>query len=284
MDAEAEAAGMAPCPDRTFSDQFVSDSRPKAPGLDLLPRIFTSSSNLIMEGIGIDRLVQQILRGITALSAEGDPPEHLRAELQLHLRRIFDVAMAAVVGEELANIIGVERDGDLVRAAIAWALRRHVYRSEKEEEEDADEEVDADEDGDVDEEEDGDVDEEEDGDVDEEEDADEISAPLTNNSVIKSLAQTRTTLQSSLISRKPVYAMVAVKILRSSCRKHKDIVLEPDSAAARGSNRSRIQDRSKKGKLPPSAPQEGGFTPFVTRMIGRMTPAAERQLETDYCF
>ncbi|KAF9956371.1 hypothetical protein BGZ70_009926 [Mortierella alpina] len=123
------------------------------------------------------------------------------------------------------------------------------------------------------------------------------------NTESKSLALRTTTalLQSSLISKKPFHAMNAMKVLRILYFTYEDIALEVSRGAVpflehEHENPTMLTPSESslpsalacvyclfisRIALPSSAAHEAGFTPSVTKMIDKMTPTAERQLETD---
>ncbi|KAF9556354.1 hypothetical protein EC968_008307 [Mortierella alpina] len=123
------------------------------------------------------------------------------------------------------------------------------------------------------------------------------------NSESKSLAlrTTTTLLQSSLISKKPFHAMNALKVLRILYFTYEDIASE----VSRGAVPFLENEHENPATLTPSetslpsalacihclfisrialssqTPHEAGFTSSMTKLIDKMTPEAERQLETD---
>ncbi|KAF9926887.1 hypothetical protein BGZ67_007892 [Mortierella alpina] len=123
------------------------------------------------------------------------------------------------------------------------------------------------------------------------------------NSESKSLAlrTTTTLLKSSLISKKPFHAMNALKVLRILYFTYEDIALEVSRGAVpflEHEHENPATLTPSEASLPsalaciyclfisrialsPLAPHEAGYAPSAAKMIDKMTPEAERQLETD---
>ncbi|CAO3568775.1 unnamed protein product [Mortierella alpina] len=129
----------------------------------------------------------------------------------------------------------------------------------------------------------------------------DLTCHVSNETKSTALRTTSALLQSSLITRKPFHAMNAAKVLRILYFTYEDIALEVSRGAVpflehEHENPTMLAPSESslpsalacvyclfisRIALPPSAPHEAGFTPSVTKMIDKMTPAAERQLETD---